>query len=292
MGNISNNALLLKTLLDVAEVQCFRKKLMIKKSFLMVLVFLIACSKQLSKEIIDEKGVPMRLVPAGEFKMGTEQGQQQEGPVHSVYLDGYYIDKYEVTNVFYQACVDTGVCDLPKSLEYYDDLSYRDHPVGNVDWFMASTYCEWRGGHLPTEAQWEKAARGTDERLYPWGNEISCQEANYLDNSIPRSCVGRLVKVGSYPNGVSPYGVYEMAGNALEWVADWFEGNIPYEDRYYANSPASNPHGPETGDLKVLRGGSWWNIPFDLRTTTRNWDAPSVFGPIIGFRCAKDAEPQ
>lgn len=262
---------------------------MIKKSFLLIFVFLVACSQQLSEEITDEKGVTMRLVPAGEFKMGVEQGQQEAGPVHAVYLDDFYIDKYEVTNVFYQACVDAGACDLPKSLEYYDDPYYQDYPVGNVDWYMASAYCEWRGGHLPTEAQWEKAARGTDERLYPWGNEISCREANYLDNSVPKSCVGGLVKVGSYPSGVSPYGVYEMAGNALEWVADWYEGDIPYEDRYYANSPASNPQGPETGDRKIVRGGSWWNIPYDLRTTTRNWDTPYVFGAIIGFRCAKSA---
>ena len=144
---------------------------MIKRSFLTVLVFLVACSRQLSEEIIDEKGLPMRLVPAGEFKMGTEQGQQQEGPVHSVYLDDFYIDKYEVTNGFYQACVEAGACDLPKSLEYYDDPRYQDHPVGYVDWYMASAYCEWRGGHLPTEAQWEFAARGKDERPYPWGFE-------------------------------------------------------------------------------------------------------------------------
>lgn len=257
------------------------------KLFLLVLLFLVACNGRLPEEIKDKKGVSMHLVPAGEFKMGVVDGQQEAGPVHTVKLDDFYIDKYEVTNSLYKACVDAGGCIPPQSSEFYDNPNYAEFPVVNVDWYMAAAYCAWRGTALPTEAQWEKAARGTDERIYPWGNDISCKEANYFDNSIPQNCGDGLVKVGTYSAGVSPYGVYEMAGNAIEWVADWYEGDVSINDRYYANSPSSNPQGPATGDRKVIRGGSWRNIPFDLRTTTRNWDYPSVFHFTIGFRCAK-----
>jgi formylglycine-generating enzyme required for sulfatase activity len=260
-----------------------------KNLFFLILILLVACTGRLPEEIKDKKGAVMRLVPAGEFKMGVADAQQEARPVHTVYLDGFYIDKYEVTNTLYKACVDAGSCTSPKSVEYYQSPSYADFPVVNVDWNMANDYCTWRGGHLPTEAQWEKAARGTDERIYPWGNEISCKNANYFDNSIPQDCGGGLVKVGTYTDGVSPYGVYEMAGNVLEWVADWYDGDVPIDDQYYTNSPASNPQGPATGDRKMVRGGSWRNIPFDLRTTTRNWTPPTDFHFTIGFRCAKAA---
>jgi len=250
----------------------------------------IPTEKALPTEIVDEKGVTMRLVPAGEFKMGTNEGQQEAGPVHTVYLDAFYIDKYEVTHAFYKACVDAGECKLPKSLERYADPYYQDFPVVNVDWYLSSAYCAWRGGRLPTEAQWEKAARGTDERIYPWGNEITCDQANYFDNGIRKFCgQGVMAKVGSYPKGVSPYGVYDMAGNVLEWVADWFDGDGNTGYNYYANSPYLNPVGPPDGDRKVFRGGSWMNLPFDLRTTTRNSSYPTVHYVSIGFRCAMDA---
>lgn len=262
---------------------------MAKKLIFLTVIFLVACTGRLPEEIRDKKGASMRLVPAGEFRMGVEPGQQEAGPVHTVYLDNFYIDKYEVTNTLYKACVDTGSCRPPKSVEFFNNPSYADFPVVNVDWYMANDYCTWRGGHLPTEAQWEKAARGTDERMYPWGNEISCKNANYFDNTIPQTCGGEMVKVGSYPDGMSPYGVYEMAGNAIEWVADWFDGDALVADRYYAISPPSNPQGPATGDRKVVRGGSWRNIPVDLRTTTRNWGYPIDFHFTIGFRCAKSA---
>ena len=230
----------------------------------------------------------MRLVPVGEFSMGNEHGDQYEAPVHSVYLDAFYIDKYEVTNSLYKACVDAGACALPKEQDFYNRPAYAEHPVVNVDWYMASAYCEWRSAYLPTEAQWEKAARGTDGRIYPWGNEITSSDANYFDNAVPKYCVGSggTVKVGSVPSNVSPYGVYDMTGNIWEWVADWSD-----DGRHYANSPSSNPSGPSSGDHKIVRGGSWLNIPVDLRTTTRNWDDPSIYHFTIGFRCARNVNP-
>jgi formylglycine-generating enzyme required for sulfatase activity len=226
----------------------------------------------------------MRLVPAGEFNMGSEHGEQQEAPLHTVYLAAYYIDKYEVTNSLYKACVDAEACDLPKQLDLYNSPSYAEHPVVNVDWFMASAYCEWRAEDLPTEAQWEKAARGTDERTYPWGNELTCADVIFLDNRVPQQCNngGGTIPVGTNPNNVSPYGAYDMAGNVWEWVADW------WDTQYYAVSPHANPIGPTAGEHKVVRGGSWNNLPIDLRTTTRNWDDQFFYHFLLGFRCTVD----
>jgi eukaryotic-like serine/threonine-protein kinase len=171
-------------------------------------------------EITDAKGVSMVLVPAGEFIMGSESGDDDEKPVHTVYLDAYYIDKYEVTNAAYKVCVDAGGCTPPMQTNsysrssYYDNSEFDDYPVIYVDWNRATDYCEWRDTSLPTETQWEKAARGTDGRTYPWGEGISCKQANYY------SCVGDTRKVGSYESGKSPYGIYDLAGNVWEWVAD------------------------------------------------------------------------
>ena len=234
---------------------------------------------------IDSFGVPMRLVPAGEFAMGSEGGDTDERPVHTVDLDTYYIDKYEVTNAFYKACVDAGVCQSPQNTssftlyDLYGNPDYDNYPVMFMSWNMAKTYCEWRGAQLPTEAQWEKAARGTDGRTYPWGEEIDQTFAHY-DQSA-----GIPAAVGSYERGKSPYGVYDMAGNVWEWVGDW------YSQTFYANSPTSNPSGPGSGQTRVLRGGTWYYGKERVRTFSRDSYNPIEVLDSFGFRCAKDANP-
>jgi serine/threonine-protein kinase len=255
-------------------------------------------------EFIDEKGVSMRLIPAGEFTMGSNEGGSDEQPVHTVYLDAYYMDKYEVTNALYEACVDTGVCDPPQSSgsytrsSYYGNSQYDDYPVIYVDWNQAGTYCEWRGPstgsgrvRLPTEAEWEKAARGADERTYPWGDEFNCRKGNFddetqLDDYVVSggpNCDGYVdtAPVGSYEGGVSPYGLYDMSGNVWEWVADW------YDSSYYSNSPSSNPTGPSSGDTRVLRGGSWSSGGYYLRSSNRVGNFPGYVSSYSGFRCVR-----
>lgn len=231
-------------------------------------------------EITDGKGAIMVLVPAGNFSMGSNNGDADERPIHSVYLDAYYIDKFEVTNAFYQICVNAGDCKPPTQAgsftrsSYYGNPQYDNYPVVYVDWNMANTYCTWRSAHLPTEAQWEKAARGDDERTYPWGRGADCQKANY------QGCVNGTSEVGTYEGGKSPYGVYDMAGNVWEWVADW------YSEAYYRSSPPSNPLGIDLGRARVLRGGSWNRDPYNIRTSNRVNYAPTYNNFDAGFRCA------
>ena len=228
-----------------------------------------------SSNFIDSKGVEMVLVPESEFMMGSDSGIDSEKPVHRVYLDAYYIDKFEVTNALYKACVDAEICDGPTNVSRYNNSQYAQHPVVYVDWEMAKTYCEWRGARLPTEAEWEKAARGADGRTYPWGDEIDDTFANYNKN------VGDTTPVGTYPKGVSPYGVYDMAGNVWEWVMDWYDGN------YYAKSPDANPPGPERGDYRLLRGGSWVYSGEGARSAYRSWDLLWNSYDRLGFRCSR-----
>ena len=157
-------------------------------------------------------GMTMSYVPAGEFEMGSEDGDEDEKPVHTVYLDAFWIDQTEVTNTMYAACVETGRCWSLDDTNYLDDPAYSEHPVVFVSRSHARLYCEAVGGRLPTEAEWEKAARGTDGRTYPWGEGIACSNANSID------CVGVTTAVGTYDSGISPYGLYDMAGNFWEWT--------------------------------------------------------------------------
>ena len=223
------------------------------------------------------KGVEWINIPAGEFVMGDHhnEGDPDEKPLHTVHLDSYSISMYEVTFEQYDAfCDDTG---RPKPSD--DGWGRGNMPAINVSWTDATEYCEWLSGKtgrnmkLPTEAQWEKAAAGTDQRMYPWGNnEPNASLCNYNNN------VGRTQPVGSYPAGISPYGVHDMAGNVWEWCSDW------YSDTYYSVSPTNNPEGPSTGINRVTRGGSWSRREHNIRTSNRNENSVSFIKNNLGFR--------
>lgn len=236
-----------------------------------------------TSRISDADGMVIVYVPAGEFLMGSPEGvgDYDEDPQHTVTLDGYWIDQTEVTNGMYELCIDAGVCTPPGDIsspthgEYFGNTQFTNYPMINVNWNQANTYCEWAGRQLPTEAQWEKAARGTDGRTYPWGeNPPNENLVNYNEN------IGDTTEVGSYPNGASPYGALDMSGNVWEWVADW------YGENYYAQSPTNNPTGPSTGKSRVIRLGSWFNIDIDISATDRGRDDPKNSAYYYGFRCA------
>ena len=220
-------------------------------------------------------GAEMIFIPEGEFLMGSDKSKDNlayndELPQRKVYLDGYWIYKHEVTVARYRKfCQATGK-QMPKSPGW----GWQDnHPILNVTWHDAVAYCKWAGVELPTEAQWEKAARGTDGRIYPWGDKWDASKCNNY-NTGPK----QTTPVGSYPQGDSPYGVMDMSGNVYEWCADWYDG------KYYASAPNRNPQGPSSGQTRVLRGGSWvHHIPWYLRAAVRGGGGP-VFGDW-GFRC-------
>jgi formylglycine-generating enzyme required for sulfatase activity len=211
----------------------------------------------------------------------------KEWPQHTVYLDNYWIDQTEVTNIQYNQCVVAGVCEGGDTAP-----EWADFPVTNVNWNQARTYCEWAGGRLPTEAEWEKAARGTDGRTYPWGEGIDCDHARYAEAP---NCGNEILPVGSLPAGASPYGALDMAGNIAEWTADWMDVN------YYESSPRENPTGPDVPpenpkgfEVRVVRsnhpyffhfGGSM--LPTFQRTTNRSGVFPDEQNASIGFRCVQ-----
>jgi eukaryotic-like serine/threonine-protein kinase len=240
-------------------------------------------------------GMVLVYVPAGEFLMGSEDEDawDDEKPEHLVYLDAYWIYQTEVTNRQYNQCIQAEVCSKTWH-ENPDD----DYPVTSVFRRDGRKYCEWAGGRLPTEAEWEKAARGTDGRNYPWGNEpvtgehgnfcdVNCDEEWGYPDTTQDDGYSQTAPVGSYPLGASPYGALDMAGNVWEWVADG------YDRDYYSTAPYRNPQGPKGGGYaELMRGGSWLNTADALRVTYRFSLEEAVFEEIMfetfGFRCVQD----
>ncbi|GJL78356.1 MAG: hypothetical protein NPINA01_13450 [Nitrospinaceae bacterium] len=230
----------------------------------------------------------MVLIPAGEFIMGSEEGEgrKDERPVHRVGLDAYYIDRYETTGKDFEAYMDDQPKVHPTITGWYDrkvrpDMAQR--PVIGLTWKRCRDYCVWAGKRLPTEAEWERAAKGIEGRKYPWGNEPpDPSRANY-----GRCCFimkGKVLQdVGHLKLGKTPDDIYDLAGNIAEWVADWYDKN------YYKVSPSHNPTGPEKGKYRVIRGGAWNSLPGYLRSSSRYGydDAKDFYG--IGCRCAKSA---
>ena len=241
-----------------------------------------------SAVISDKDNMTLLYIPVGMFTMGSDNNNAplNERPAHQVYLDAYWIDQTEVTNKMYELCVSTGACKAPQTINsataflYYENIAFNNFPVIYVDWNMAYTYCGWAGRRLPTEAEWEKAARGADGRIYPWGNAAPDSTLlNFKGNVQDTS------SVKSYEAGKSPYGVYDMLGNVWEWVNDW------YGEMYYQNSPATNPKGPNSGTAHVDRGGSWLKEDPAFTVSTRDNSGPGFTSLNLGFRCAMSATP-
>jgi formylglycine-generating enzyme required for sulfatase activity len=230
-------------------------------------------------------------VPGGAFIMGCDTQdphcEEDERPLHRVILDRTFIDRTEVTASAYRACVVDGACREPgKETECTFGVEDRsDHPVNCVDWSQASEFCRWAGKRLPTEAEWERAARGVEGGLYPWGNEpeASCTHAVMVEDGGNGCGTDQTWPVGSKPKGLSPVGALDMAGNVWEWTADWYA-------HYSAGSQSVNPRGPDSGTERVIKGGSWDDqsgAPI-LRAAARVGNAPETSGRYLGFRCASD----
>ena len=242
----------------------------------------------------------MVRIPAGWFLMGSDKkvdrsAYQPEFPQRKVYLDDYDIDKYEVTTVQYLKFV--LATDRPPLLDWqYDGGNFQEsmasHPVMHVSWHDADAYCKWAGKRLPTSAEWEKAARGEDGRIYPWGNQpAGLSRANFGRTGLSGPVRDRperlllyppIISVDKYENAVSPYGVYQMSGNVAEWTADWYDPN------YYKTAPDRNPKGPERGTQKAFRGGGWVDSTPSVRPAQRNGADPTMKMNWLGFRCARD----
>jgi serine/threonine-protein kinase len=282
-------------------------------------------------------GMEQIYIAAGEFTMGADDDEAKdsacrvngvacaENPLSTVFVPAFWIDKYEVTNQQYSLCVEAGVCTLPRLgtgsftgnpiddlfVDYYQDPEFANYPMVYVDFYMARDYCTWAGGRLPNEREWEKAARGTDSRKYPWGDDpVEGDKANFCDGNCPKDHANnnyddgyaQTAAVGSFPAGASPYGVLDMAGNVWEWV-DTIPFAYPYvaDDGREAVDPRtascySATECPENtarfgdGPERIWRGGTWANGPWWIRTTVRYHSVPEYFHNSLGFRCVADVD--
>jgi formylglycine-generating enzyme required for sulfatase activity len=237
---------------------------------------------KLDHQLASNEMASMVLIPAGQFTMGRDDAVPDEQPTHRVSLDAFYIDRYEVTVAQYAKFVESEDSEPPFLWQEARRGPNDENPVLGVDWHDAAAYCRWAGKRLPAEAEWEKAARGTDGRIYPWGNDPPTPAHANFGHETTKGYAA-LAKVGSFEKGKSPYGVYDLAGNVWEWVAD------RYDEHYYQHSPEQNPRGPTTGPLRALRGGAWNSAPTVLASTNRNANVPSARRSDVGFRCAQDA---
>lgn len=238
----------------------------------------------------DVDGMTQLYIPAGKFQMGTSTDGdfigEDEFPLHEVFLSSFWMDKTEVTNAQYQQCIQAGACRPPYELasetrqSYFDNPDFAEYPVIQVDWEQANAYCQWAGRRLPTEAEWEKAARGETERTFPWaGTGKGPLFANFdVDDDWPNADTWQ---VGKTLAGASPYKIMDLAGNVYEWVTDWYAAD------YYQQSRAENPTGPEQGVARVIRGGAWSSDWIFLRTASRLFYYPDGHSNDIGFRCAQ-----
>lgn len=303
----------------------------VSKLLFSILIMVFACSPTKIEQVINDGFGDYVLVPAGSFKMGDNfnEGNTAEKPVHTVYLNDYYIGKYEVTNAEYKKFVSDsgynneacwtagGFSEYGNKPKFWTEPKFRGggiqghdiYPVAGVNWFEASAYCKWlsiktgKTYRLPTEAEWEKAARGTDQRRYPWGDSLAysyasyhgtnhpynyeSEEGQYYSGIAPVGFFDGTVKLGfTTQNNASPYGAYDMAGNLVEWCSDW------YSETYYSDSPSDNPKGPSSGTIRIMRGGGFHDgIPQagSLRSAERfSIVPPTIQYPMIGFRCVRE----
>jgi formylglycine-generating enzyme required for sulfatase activity len=226
------------------------------------------------------KSNPMITIPKGEFIMGSLDGAIDEKPRRTVYLDAYQINQYEVTQFHYAEFVKATRhrSALSRYVKNIESFNHPNQPVVYVSWEDADRYCRWRGEHLPTEAEWEKAARGLQGATWPWPGELNAVFANFRGDEDKSNYTSI---VGSYEKDKSPFGLYDMSGNAREWVQDW------YEEQYYQRAPSQNPKGPDSGDMKAMRGSSWNDSSLMGRTTSRMKMFPDYRDITVGFRCAK-----
>ena len=254
--------------------------------------------------IKDDTKENMIFIPEGSFTMGFkidndhEWGDMDEEPVHQVTLSSYWIDKYEVTSSNFTKFLNENKKEAYRFIEItpsvtvqFEDNVYQprkgleNYPVNRVSWFGADAYCKWKEKRLPTEAEWEKAARGTDQRIFPWGNEFPDNSRVTFRRKFSEKGFQVMEPVEGMKNGISPFGVHQMAGNVWEWVSDWFDATA------YQDENRIDPKGPESGISKVLRGGNWYYKAYYMRTTYRFNERPDIFKVWQGFRCARQAKP-